>query len=521
VARFSAFALVALSATPFAQRIELTQGLTRLGFAGDVVTWTFAGERRALFTVSHAFGEALCTVTLEARPALARLSEPEAMEIDPALSLDARGEHVVFRQRRSGEDTYRLFIARSDGTEAARELPLPMLPGGVARSVLDPSGTWVLYLFGPRRREHLYAVRADGTALPRELNPPLANDREVTDFAFVTSPSGPRALYRADVLRNAWYELFAAPLDGSGPSVRLNDALAPHGDVRAFTASPDGRAVAYLAEENATDVTELYVTASDGSGPPRAVSPTPVAEGDVTQARFTPDGAALVFLGDLVSDEVVELFAAALDGSRPARRISSELCSGGDVLDFAFAGGARVLYRADGRSDGLVELYGVDWGGSGTAERLSASLPRGSVGVYEATPDARGVLFTAESAAPGAFELFVTPLRRTGAGRGASLAEPRALAPGLLLARDESLAPFVAHPDGAWVLLRARRTLFDAPELFLAPMRGTAKPVWGDGSASDGVFDVRCTADGSRVVSRGPRNASGDVGLYLRLFGRS
>jgi hypothetical protein len=476
-------------------------------------------DARAVFVVADAAGPALCSVTLDGRSSLARLSPPGLAELDPAVALSVRGERVAFRARRAGETVHRLFLAPCDGARLAEPLPLPALPGDLIAFAIDPTAAWALFLYGASRREHLWSVRTDGSAPPLELNQPLGTDREVTDFAFIASPTGPRALFRADVLRNAWYELFSVPLDRSQPPVRLNGDLALHGDVTWFGASPDGASVAYLAEENATDQVELFVRASDGSGVARGVSPTPAAGGDVTRASFSPDGTTLVFLGDLEEDEVFALHAAPADASGPAVELSGPLAAGGDVLDFSWAGRTRVLYRADQDEDGRIALYGVDRTAPGRSERLSGALSDGDVAAGETLAGASLVLYAAGSG--GALELFSGPLRTGRSGRGAVPLAPHALAPGLALGLAPALDPapaWVASPDGAWAFLRARLGDSPALELFLAPTRGAAKPIFVDGAGTGDVAEVRLTRDGSRVVYRGLLDAAGHRGLYLRFF---
>src|SRR6185503_420914 len=61
------------------------------------------------------------------------------------------------------------------------------------------------------------------------------------------------------------HEIYAVPIDGSKPPVKLNSPLAFLHSVRAFELTPDGTRVVYVADQERLGVDELYVVPADGS----------------------------------------------------------------------------------------------------------------------------------------------------------------------------------------------------------------------------------------------------------------
>jgi Tol biopolymer transport system component len=74
----------------------------------------------------------------------------------------------------------------------------------------------------------LYAAPVDGSAPPRQLNPPLSGERDVGDFRL--SPDG-RVVFRGDLVANDTFTLYGVPLDGARPARELNGSLAAGRDV--------------------------------------------------------------------------------------------------------------------------------------------------------------------------------------------------------------------------------------------------------------------------------------------------
>jgi hypothetical protein len=126
-------------------------------------------------------------------------------------------------------------------------------------------------------------------------------------------------------------ELFSARTDGRAPPVKLNGPLVPGGDVTYPGSlggvsgvyllpriSADGRRVVYLADADTNGVNELYAVPIDGSGPAVAVCGPFPSGGDAltTNGRpafaLTPDGSGVVYIGDQEQDGRHELFVSEL-----------------------------------------------------------------------------------------------------------------------------------------------------------------------------------------------------------------
>jgi dipeptidyl aminopeptidase/acylaminoacyl peptidase len=265
----------------------------------------------------------------------------------------------------------------------------------------------------------LYAVPLDGSAPPLKLSGALVAGGDV--MAGVLLVDG-RALYRADQELDERVELYSVPLDGSSPPVKLSGALVAGGDVReAFEVTPDGRRVVYIADQDADERVELYSAPVDGSAAPVKLNATLVPGGDVVSTpgipfRISPDGRRVVYRADQVRDEVLELYSVPIDRSGPPLQISGFLPAGGDVLaEFEVtADGREVLYVADQRLDDVFELFRTPIDRIKESRRASALLVEGGdvlgargIPQIEVAPDSR-VLYLADQDVDGAIEVFLT-----------------------------------------------------------------------------------------------------------------
>jgi hypothetical protein len=221
----------------------------------------------------------------------------------------------------------------------------------------------------------LYVAPIDGSAAPRELSGAMVANGDVALSS--SGPLGMRPLvqisadsswltYVADQEVDERFELYAVPLDGSQPPVKLNAPLVANGDVsrdgNGVRISADGARVVYLADQDSGPNVRLglWSAPSDGSSS-AALLAAPLGgqqgvwPGFVIVAREN----AVLFLADLAVNGQLELWLAPLDGSRPATRRSALAHAAADVLeDFRLAPDERhVLYRADAAEDGLVELF--------------------------------------------------------------------------------------------------------------------------------------------------------------------
>jgi Tol biopolymer transport system component len=259
-------------------------------------------------------------------------------------------------------------------------------------------------------------LAAQNTKLNGPLAPPLRSV-SVSDYRFTSD--GTRVVYRADREANQRSELFSRPLDGSGPSVKLNGPMQPDGDV-GFNGNTVGSfqigagdRVAYAADENVNEVRELfsvpadggasrvrlsqaglrvalpvqldpagthvvyhessgtfgdgplYTVPIDGSGAPLALTP----DLGVREFWISPDGTMAV-CAVLTGSPSEHLYAVPLDGSAVPLHLAethpSPQLGYVSLDDVTFAPDGRVLYNeVDEPDDNLVfTLYSVPLDGS-------------------------------------------------------------------------------------------------------------------------------------------------------------
>jgi Tol biopolymer transport system component len=355
------------------------------------------------------------------------------------------------------------------------------------------------------------------------LSATLVPGGDVVEFQL--APDGTRLVYRADQDVDGVFELYGVSLDGGTP-VRLNGALVAGGSVgrdfeHAFRISPDGSRVVYMADEEQDDVLELFSAPLDGSGPAVKLSGTLVAGGNVLAVpSFAPAvafapmtsgaGARVLYVADQEVDEVFELYSAPLDGSQPAVKLSGPLVADGDVVLVSppftdgplwpqpSPDGSRAVYRADQERDEVIELYSVPIDGSEPATRLNPSLGLGG-DVYSALfrPDSRTVLYVANRGGVGPTELFRVPLEGTPA-RVRRTDDRDAIS--LPLAPFHHVDGVSIAPDGARAVYRANPAGGVNSQLYSVPIDG-AHPSSELSHLADGrIAQTGIGADGARVV---------------------
>ena len=182
-------------------------------------------------------------------------------------------------------------------------------------------------------------------------------------------------------------------------SVRINGPLVQSGvgDVMSdYRLTPDGARILFRADQDADDVFELFSAPVDGAGPTLKLSAL-LPGGDVLEFDVGANG-RVVYRADQDADERLELYSVPADGSALSVRVSAPLVLGGDVIGFALSDdGTRVVYRADQDLDDVIEVYGAPTDGSALPVKLHDPLPTG-FGSPDAihtwiTPDGTTALF--------------------------------------------------------------------------------------------------------------------------------
>jgi len=174
-------------------------------------------------------------------------------------------------------------------------------------------------------------LSAEARAQAVKLNGPLAQPASGDVVDFVLSPDGARVVYRSDELTDNRYELFSAPPDGSGPTVKLNDPLAPGANVGGaglnvfgsggwdYAVSTTGRVVFFL-DQNTDNLDELYSVPLDGSASPVRLNGPNVTGAGVMNFWILPGGQNVLYRAD--EGDTGNLYRVPIDGSAPATLIT-------------------------------------------------------------------------------------------------------------------------------------------------------------------------------------------------------
>ena len=180
-----------------------------------------------------------------------------------------------------------------------------MALGGIGRA----AGGTVVYLATQESPATLELYRADlETGEVTKVNPPLVSGGGV-QFDFQIDAKGRSVVYRADQDTDNVVELYRAHLK-TGVVTKISGPLVSGGDVFGFQIDARGRSVAYHADQDTDGVFELYRAPWLASGPSVKLNPALAAGGDVTVFQSHPG--RVLYLADQDTDEVFELFLSSL-----------------------------------------------------------------------------------------------------------------------------------------------------------------------------------------------------------------
>jgi Tol biopolymer transport system component len=497
---------------------------------GDVYTMQLSPDGATAVFIADAELDGLDQLysvpTDASRPRL-RLSEPNDGNILGAPFDITPGGHVVYRTLQNDVQFYDLWSVPLEGGTRVHLNPAGEVGqggfGGVQTVLVDPTGTWVNYSFETPRGPELWAVRSDGSQAPRALE----RARHLTagsNFHRVTST---RSVYVADAETDELYELWSAPVDGTGSSLRLNSALDADpiaGDVSGYLWLPEGERVLYRADQERDEYTGLHLVRTDERPMPQTFW-DPIPPSWPFGLELSADGNWLAWHSQ------DELFTAPIDGSQPpierytastysdswaalgspwitpdSQRVVYVTRLGGShspprytLYSAPIAGGAavplsqndtadeigilRTVVSSDSRNvvylelaDGVPGLYRAPIAGGAPAARLHEplGLQHDIDPSFQLTPDGRQVVFVADLEGNDVFQLYSVPLTRGPRRLGVPL--PVRLNAPLGLAQDVDFA-FRISPDGARVVYAADQDQDEVFELFSVPVRGGAAPV--------------------------------------------
>jgi Tol biopolymer transport system component len=425
------------------------------------------------------------------------------------------GSRVAFRALEGGlQFNTVLSTIRTDGTDyVTLSSPTDGIFLGVRQFVVTPDSSSVFYIGDPFVADALHVFRspvdASSPAVVASGPPPLgAVAGEV--FNYRVSPDSQWTVYQADQDEDETVELYSVRSDASGSPAKLNDALAPGGDVFFdFLPTGDSTRVVYRADQDVREVIELYSTVIDGSGTPTKLSSLPVAGGDVLGITLTPDGSTVVYRADQDVDGETELYSVPADGSALPVKVNQPLVTGGGVLDHVFTPGTdQVVYRASREVAGRFELYVTAVDGSGPGTKISGSMTlEGDVAAgYVCSPGGRTV-FLADAETNDKQELYSVPTDGS---------EPPVKLNTAMPAFADILSFHVAEDVGR-VVYYGDPLVDQQGDLFSVPIDASEPPVHLNSPltiVNTDVAEFRVTPDGARVVYRADANVNDVFELF-------
>ena len=206
------------------------------------------------------------------------------------------GASVVFPGM-VGNEGPRLYVVPTDGSSAPVAIQ-PPTPAGSLLGTLTVVGDRALFLCRPGfLRTQLFSVPLDGSAPPVRVSRPvpwtstvLANSSDLQAPAYRVSPDGRTVVFTCNATGSL--EFYAAPVDGSAPSVRLTSGTTPPSSVHSdFLFTPDSRAVLYRRDPGVERMTEVFLVPLAGGAPRLVGGPETVL---VRKFLLSPDGRRVV-----------------------------------------------------------------------------------------------------------------------------------------------------------------------------------------------------------------------------------
>lgn len=438
----------------------------------------------------------LCRIASDGSGALAPLTTMDEYVRESTLSPD--GAWVVFQYNGSNK----LYSVPTDGSA-----PTALLSGtkGCYSYEITADSQRVVFLNGPGQKLHTTPI--DGSSAPVRLHPASVD----VDHSFHLSADGSLVVWRGDQ-DDSLYEVYAAPTDGSGASVTLNEPLLGGSTASYFGITPDGTSVILAADYGGSGAKTLYRV--PGTGGPGVALDSPSANKFFLETTVSPDGERVVYR--VSTDGVTKLYSVPLDASAAPVRLNADLDPGeGVASDFTIdRNSARVVFRVEASGLAAGRLHSAPLDGSTPAVALSPALPLGQGvrgGGYQVGVARVGFLI--DTAVPDALELWSAPLD----GSAAAMALHPALAPG------HALLDFALNATGFLTLFRGDKDIDELVELFIVPLDGSLPPARRSVNRKEpttvgDVFTYGLSADGATAVYHA-REEEGDDLYAVSLSG--
>lgn len=335
---------------------------------------------------------------------------PAGGDVSPGYEIDPLSTRVAYLADEVTNDKIEVFASPLDGSSPSLRLNAPLIAQGDVTSLRTvPGGQRLAYLADADvdGRVDLFAVGLDGSA-PVKLDaalPPGGNVGDGSKNSVLFSGDGTRAVYWADQETDEVIELYSVPMTGGTP-VKISGSLVAGGNVSTsdLRVAADGARVLFRADKVVDELFELWNAPLDGSGAPLKLSGTLVGSGDVlgTGLGIDPANLRVAYLADAVVDERTMLWSSRLAGGPSPRKLNGPLLLPpieGDVESYTWSpDGKRVMYVADQAEDGVFELFSWRKGGFAAPRPLNGPVtPQKDVWSNSPTclfePDGERVIF--------------------------------------------------------------------------------------------------------------------------------
>jgi hypothetical protein len=306
-----------------------------------------------------------------------------------------------------------LVLLAGHADPQAVKLSAPMAPlrsGDVTHALLAPDGATLVFLAdrGVSGVKELYAAPIDGGGPTRRLTDLYGTDDRIVlgVNAPVPQVAGTRVVFVLDEPIGSVPTRFlhSVPHDASAPPVRLSDEQVIH-----FRLTADGTRVVFTADDR------IWSVPADGSQPPLALATIPaLATSDLS---VTPDGTRAIYLSSLPFSNVKQLYSVRTDGSEaplaigPALPAPQSIAPGSPNSDGPrlTPDGQHAVFIVESFPNGtLHRLFSAPVDGSGPAQELTGLVT--SFSRFTLAPDSRWVVVTGRRSADAQLELQRFPI---------------------------------------------------------------------------------------------------------------